>query len=52
MSLRQSDEDVGPIAYVIVGEMPNRVILSPDAGRLQIALAAARRVFPIGLPKP
>ena len=47
MSLRQSDEDVRPYR----GETANWETLSPEVGRLQIALVATRRVIPISLPK-
>ena len=47
MSLRQSDEDVCPYP----GETANRETLSPEVGRFQIALVAARRVIPISLPQ-
>ena len=47
MSLRQSDEDVFPYR----GEAANWETLSPEVGRLQIALVAVRRVIPISLPK-
>ena len=43
MSLRQSDEDV----CLYPGETANWETLSPEVGRLQIALVAARRVIPI-----
>ena len=47
MSLRQSDEDVCPYP----GETANRETLSPEVGRVQIALVATRRVIPMSPPK-